>query len=70
VEKSMYFAVDWAEAKKYSDALQALDVPYLLETPEEIPTLKPGQLAFVLPSLPIRVYVKVRTLFGRDGERY
>ncbi|NGQ95035.1 hypothetical protein G3578_07530 [Brevibacillus sp. SYP-B805] len=70
MEKSFYFIVPWADAKKYTDALKALDIPHVIETPDEIPSLAPGQLAIVFPSLPIRVYAKVRTLFGRDGEPY
>ncbi|MBO8163587.1 MAG: hypothetical protein H0Z34_07740 [Brevibacillus sp.] len=70
MEKSIYFVVPWADARKYTDALKALEIPHLIETPEEIPTLEPGQLAFVFPSLPIRIYAKVRLLFGATGEPY
>lgn len=70
MEKSFFFAVSWSDAKKYSYALKAIDVPHVIETPEEIPALEPGQLALVLPSLPVRIYAKVRTLFGSSGEPY
>ncbi|GAA4701214.1 hypothetical protein [Brevibacillus fulvus] len=68
--KSFYYEVNWSDAKKYTDALHALEIPYTVETSIEIPTLPEGQLAIVFPSLPIRIYVKVRTLFGRDGNPY
>jgi hypothetical protein len=70
VEKSLYFVVSWADAKQYSDALKKLGIEHIIETPEEIPSLVPGELAFVFPSLPVRVYAKVRTLFSHNGKRY
>lgn len=70
MEKSLYFVVSWADAKQYSDALKKLDIDYAIETPEEIPNLAHGELAFVFPSLPIRIYVKIKTLFSQHGERY
>ncbi|UFJ40701.1 hypothetical protein LOK74_22340 [Brevibacillus humidisoli] len=70
LKKSFYFVVAWHDAKKYTDALRALDIPYVIETPEEIPSLQEGELAFVFPNLPIRIYVKVRMLFGTTGEPY
>lgn len=70
MEKSFYFVVSWSDAKNYVDALKTLGIPHLLETPEEIPSLASGHLAIVFPSLPIRQYAKVRTIFGKDGEAY
>ncbi|MGD8191675.1 hypothetical protein ACQCN2_16970 [Brevibacillus ginsengisoli] len=70
MEKSFYFAVTWSDAKNYMDALKTLGVPHLIETSEEIPSLASGHLAIVFPSLPVRIYAKVRTLFGADGKPY
>lgn len=70
LEKSLYFVVNWSDAKNFTDALRALDIPFVIETPSEIPSLQPGQLAFVFPSLPVRIYAKIRTLFGAAGEPY
>jgi len=70
VKKSFYFVVAWRDAKNYADALRALDIPYVIETAEEIPSLREGELAFVFPNLPIRLYAKVRMLFGATGEPY
>ncbi|MGC5327540.1 hypothetical protein [Brevibacillus sp. SYSU BS000544] len=70
MEKSIYFVVAWSEAKQYSDALKSLGIRYVIETPEDIPTIEAGNLAIVFSSLPIRMYAKVKTLFGRNGEPY
>lgn len=70
MEKSFYFVLPWSDAKHYTVALKALDVEYLIETADEIPSLEAGQLAIVLPNLPVRIYDKVRTLFGTTGEPY
>jgi hypothetical protein len=54
VEKLFYFVVSWSDAKRYSDALKALDIPHVIETPEEISTLRQGELAIVFSQLPVR----------------
>lgn len=70
MKKWLYFVVSWSDAKQYSDALKSLGIRYVIETPEEIPSLEPGNLAIVFSSLPVRMYAKVKTLFGQNGEPY
>ncbi len=70
MEKSFFYAVPWQEAKHYAEALQAIGVSYQIESPLDFPLIAEGHLAFVFPSLPIRLYAKVRVLFGQDGRRY
>ncbi|RNB84598.1 hypothetical protein EDM56_21055 [Brevibacillus fluminis] len=70
MKKSMFFVINWAEAKQYSDALKQMELDFTIETPDDIPSLAPGELAFVFPSLPIRLYAKLRTLFSQDAKKY
>ncbi|WP_139490736.1 hypothetical protein [Brevibacillus dissolubilis] len=70
MKKTIYFSVPWSSAKYYRDALDALQITYTVESPSEFLPLAEGHLAFVFAHIPIRLYVKVRMLFGKDGLRY
>jgi hypothetical protein len=65
VNPSFYYVVPWREA---TDIRRELDrngpIPYAVTS---LPT---GKIAFVFPDLPVRVYGRVREIFGRDGKPY
>lgn len=68
--KSIYYPVSWDDAADFSRAMEAMGIPHVIEDPTDGLPLQQGQLAIVLPHLPVRQSVKVRTLFNGDGERY
>ncbi|MDF2680638.1 MAG: hypothetical protein K0R47_1828 [Brevibacillus sp.] len=70
MERSFYYPVSWSEAHKYKLQLDQEGVPYEIQSPLDLPILEKGQLAIVFPSIPLRMYAWVRTLFYRDGLRY
>ncbi|GED53754.1 hypothetical protein BBO01nite_29950 [Brevibacillus borstelensis] len=70
MEKSFYYPVSWLEAQQYKYQLDQEGIPYSIQSPLDLPELEEGKLAIVFPSIPLRVYVWVRSLFYRDGLRY
>lgn len=70
MEKSFYYPVVWSEANCLKDALQAMEIPFAIEQPSDRLQLAPGEVAFVFPDLHVRVYNRVRELFGGHGLRY
>ncbi|USG68455.1 hypothetical protein NDK47_17430 [Brevibacillus ruminantium] len=70
MEKSFYYAVSWLDAQQYKDQLDQEGIPYIIQSPLDLPGLEEGKLAIVFPSVPLRLYVWVRTLFFSDGKRY
>lgn len=70
MDKSFYYVVTWSEAKTYKDALDENAIPYEIQTPLDLPSLDDGKLAIVFPTIPLRIYSKVRSLFFSDGLRY
>lgn len=70
MEKSFYYPVSWSEAQHYKTLLDLEGVPYEIQSPLDLPILEEGKLAIVFPSIPLRLYVWVRSLFYRDGLRY
>ncbi|MCM3079237.1 MULTISPECIES: hypothetical protein [Brevibacillus] len=70
MERSFYYPVSWSEAHRYKLLLDEEGVPYEILTPLDLPVLEEGMLAIVFPSIPLRLYASVRTLFYRDGLRY
>jgi hypothetical protein len=70
MEKSFYYPVSWRDAQRYKTLLNAKGIPYLIQSPVDLPVLEDGELAIVFPSIPLRLYAWVRTQFVRDGLRY
>jgi hypothetical protein len=70
MERSFYYPVSWSEAHRYKLLLDERGVPYEILTPLDLSVLEEGMLAIVFPSIPLRLYAWVRTLFYRDGLRY
>ncbi|GED71208.1 hypothetical protein BRE01_49100 [Brevibacillus reuszeri] len=70
MEKSFYYSVNWGEISYLKDALDAIEVPYLIEQPSDRLQLSPGEVAIVFPDLNVRVYNHVRELFNGHGLRY
>lgn len=70
MERSFYYPVSWSEAHRYKLLLDEEGVPYEILTPLDLPVLEEGMLAIVFPSIPLRLYAWVRTLFYGDGLRY
>jgi hypothetical protein len=61
VKPSFYYAVTWREATAIRRQLDAMNVPYVVTS---LPT---GEIAFVFPDLPVRLYAQVRRIFSGDG---
>jgi hypothetical protein len=70
MEKSFYYAVSWSEAKQYKTILDEQGIPFAIQSPLDLDVLEQGKLAIVFPSIPLRHYAWIRTLFYRDGQRY
>ncbi|MED4581848.1 hypothetical protein P9578_03540 [Brevibacillus choshinensis] len=70
MEKSFYYSVSWSELSFLKEALDAMEVPYLIEQPSDRLQLQTGEVAIVFPSLHVRVYNHIRDLFGGHGLRY
>jgi hypothetical protein len=70
VEKSFYFIVNWSEAQRYKAELDEKGIPYVIQSPADLPDLKDGKLAIVFPSIPNRLYTQVRSLFTCNGQPY
>lgn len=70
MEKSFYYEVSWPDAHAYKHLLDQAGIPYIIQSPLDLPGLKEGTLAIVFPSIPLQLYVWVRTLFIGDGRRY
>nr|WP_103110647.1 hypothetical protein [Brevibacillus reuszeri] len=70
MEKSFYYSVNWSEISYLKEALDAMEVPYLIEQPSDKLQLAAGDVAVVFPDLHIRVYNSVRELFNGHGLRY
>lgn len=70
MEKSFYYSVNWSDIGYLKEALDAMEVPYVIEQPSGRLELAPGEVAIVFPNLNVRVYAVVRELFGGDGMRY
>ncbi len=65
-----YYVTNWDNAANYTQALDAVGIPYAVEDPTQGLALKEGQLAIVIPDLPVRQFDFVHKLFGGIGERY
>lgn len=70
MEKSFYYSVNWSEISYLKGALNAIEVPYLIEQPSDRLQLSPGEVAIVFPDLHVRVYNHIRELFNGHGLRY
>lgn len=70
MERSFYYPVSWSEAHRYKSVLDEEGLPYEVLSPLDLPVLEEGQVAIVFPSIPLRSYVRVRTLFASDGIGY
>jgi hypothetical protein len=69
MEKSFYYPVPWAEVSYLREALAAIDIPFVIEQGDHL-QLSPGEVAFVFPDMPVRLYRHVFELFGTAGRRY
>lgn len=70
MEKSFYFIVSWGDARRYKSVLDEQGIPYVIQSPADLPVLEEGKLAIVFPSIPVRLYSQVRSLFTCNGLRY
>ncbi|MBY0052310.1 hypothetical protein H7K32_11565 [Brevibacillus agri] len=70
MEKSFYYSVAWSEATYLKEALQAMEIPFVIEQPSDKLQLAAGHVAFVFPVVPVRVYKSVLDLFGSHGRSY
>ncbi|WP_409174395.1 hypothetical protein [Brevibacillus fortis] len=70
MEKSFYYSVEWAEVNYLKEALNAMELPYVIEQDSDRLQLDAGHVAIVFPDLPVRVYGGVHELFGSHGRRY
>ncbi|MFP3393285.1 hypothetical protein [Brevibacillus sp. SIMBA_040] len=70
MEKSFYYAVPWSEVSYLKDALQAMEIPFVIEQNSERLQLEDGHVAIVFPDMHVRVYGSVRELFGSHGRSY
>jgi len=70
MEKSFYYAAPWADVGFLKETLQTLEIPFAIEQPSDRFQLATGEVAFVFPDLPVRVYRHVHELFGSHGSRY
>jgi len=70
VEKSFYYSVNWTELSYMKEALDAMEVPYVIEQPSDRLQLSSGEVAIVFPDLHVRVYNHIRELFNGHGLRY
>jgi hypothetical protein len=62
VKPSFYYVVSWCEAATTRRRLDEVRVPYAVTS---LPT---GEIAFVFPDLPVRLYGRVREIFGGNGK--
>ncbi|MGQ7279988.1 hypothetical protein ACT91Q_18750 [Brevibacillus thermoruber] len=69
MEKSFYYPVPWAEISYLREALSAMDIPFVIEQGDQL-QLSAGEVAFVFPDMPVRLYRHVFELFGKAGRRY
>jgi len=60
---SFYFTVTWEEAANIRRQLNDIGVPYLLDAYH-------GKVAFLFPDISVRIYGRVREIFGTDGQRF
>lgn len=58
---SFYFSVGWEEVTAIRHELDDRYIPY------EIRTSVTGEIVFLFPDLPPRVYARVRQIFGSNG---
>jgi hypothetical protein len=70
MEKSFYYSVPWSEISYLKEALQAMEIPFVIEQPSDRLKLNAGDVAFVFPDLHVRLYNHVRELFDGHGLRY
>lgn len=70
MEKSFYYSVEWSEVSYLKEALDAMEIPYVIEQDSDRLQLDAGHVAIVFPDLPVRVYGGVHELFGSQGRRY
>ncbi|ASJ54435.1 hypothetical protein BP422_13235 [Brevibacillus formosus] len=70
MEKSFYYSVEWSEVSYLKEALNAMEIPYVIEQDSDRLQLNTGHVAIVFPDLPVRVYGGVRELFDGHGLRY
>ena len=69
MEKSFYYPVPWGEVSYLREALAAMDIPFVIEQDDRL-KVNPGEVAFVFPDMPVRLYRHVFELFGKAGLRY
>mgnify|MGYP007126066175 CR=1 FL=1 len=69
MEKSFYYPVPWSEVSYLREALTSLEIPFVIEQVDYL-DLAAGQVAFVFPDMPVRLYRHVFELFGNAGLRY
>lgn len=69
MERSFYYVVTWSEANDLVRELSNRFIPFALVQTKKL-NIPPNQIAFVFPSLPVRVYAVVRDLFGGNGQAY
>lgn len=70
MEKSFYYSVNWSEIHYLKEALDSMEVPYLIEQPSDRLQLDSGEVAIVFPDLHVRIYNHIRDLFGSHGQSY
>lgn len=69
MERSFYYVVTWSEANALVRELSDRFIPFALVQSKKL-NIATNHIAIVFPSLPVRVYVVVRELFGGDGKAY
>ncbi len=69
MDKSFYYPVPWGEVSYLRDALAAMDIPFAIEQGDHL-QLSAGEVAFVFPDMPVRLYRHVFELFGTAGRLY
>lgn len=60
---TFYFTVTWAEAVNIRRQLNNIDVPHMIDAYN-------GKVAFLFPDMSVRLYGRVREIFGTDGQRF
>lgn len=70
MKKSFYFVVNQSEVKDYTQILDLMKVPYMIENSLAVLKEGAGQSKIVFPDIPIKLYSMVRKLFKTDGKPY
>ncbi|MGO0058620.1 hypothetical protein ACTID9_00895 [Brevibacillus fluminis] len=61
--KSFYVLIEWKQSSSQRAALDAMEIPYIVE-------IINGQVSLVFPDLPVRQFARLQELFGEPGRRY